>query len=150
MKLSDLVAYRNLLQSPEYDPEHKQIMARMEAIVHTILNHPVQFPICNTDIGLRAKNIRKALKDFRGELDTLKNEVNTLILREGKAAYQRSLQWFEQEAVMEEPEYTLGRRLAMTPQDRDVIVGRLRQHNDWRLPAMIIHPGLEDFIQNMV
>jgi hypothetical protein len=150
MKLSELVAYRNLLATKEFDPEHEVITQRLEHIMYTVTNHPVQFPICNIDLGLRAKNIKKSLKDFRGELETLKNEINTQILRLEKSYYQRSLQWFEQESVNETADYVLNRRMSITDHDRELLTSRLRTISDWRFPAMIIHPGLEDFIQIMV
>lgn len=41
-------------------------------------------------------------------------------------------------------------RTAMTPEELDMIQARLNAFNDWRVPGMIIRPGMDGWIDNLV
>ena len=150
MKLSQLISYRNLLRTKELDPEYGAITGRLDHIVHTVQNHKVQFPSCTKDVALHSDNVRRAIKGFHRELETLKVEIETQIARQERSYYQQSLRWFIDESPNETTDYILDRRLKISDADKEVLCNRIRSHSDWRLPGMVLRPGKEDFIDIMV
>jgi hypothetical protein len=150
MKLSQLISYRNLLRTKEFDPEYGAITGRLDHIVHTVQNHKVQFPSCTKDVALHSDNVRRAIKGFHRELETLKVEIETQIARQERSYYQQSLRWFIDESPNETTDYILDRRLKISDADKEVWCNRIRSHSDWRLPGMVLRPGKEDFIDIMV
>lgn len=148
--LSELVAYRNRLRSAEFDPHTSQITEFAQRVTHSIVTHSVQFPACTADIRSRCKQVLESVSNFRKELDFLQSEIETEILRLDRVYYQRSSRWFTQESIWDKADYVLSRRLEMLDEGKEMLRARLRANTDWRFPGMIIHPGLEDFIDIMV
>lgn len=150
MKLSQLISYRNLLMTRDFDPEYGSITGRLDHITQTVQNHPVQFDSCTKDIGVHLDNVRRAIKGFHRELEALKMEINTQIARMERSYYQQSFHWFAQESPNETTDYILDRRLDITAEDKENLCNRIRSHSDWRLPGLILRPGREDFVELMV
>jgi hypothetical protein len=64
--------------------------------------------------------------------------------------YQDSQRVYEEEMCYEPNEYILNRHLKISPEGKILLTARLLQYTDWRLPGLIIRPGLEKFIENLV
>jgi tetratricopeptide (TPR) repeat protein len=150
MKLSDLVDYLNLLDSNELLPDYAMAMNRFQAIGHVIANHAVQIDNFADDVNRKLQNITNSFNDTQQAIEDYKHSIRRQISQLEPAQYQQSLALYEDEMCFETSEYILNRRLAIDPESDAYLRARLLRYTDWRVPGMIIRPGLEKFIEHLV
>jgi hypothetical protein len=150
MKLSELVGYLNLLDSNELVPDYHAAVRRLQEIGHVVENHSVQIDEYGGAFAEKINNIAREFQHAQSALDDLKANVREQILALEPAQYQASQQLYEQEMCYETNEYILDRRLSIDTDSRLLLTGRLLQYTDWRLPGLIIRPGREKFIEDLV
>ena len=150
MKLSDLVDYLNLLDSDELSPDYTVAMNRFHAIGHVIANHPVQIDNFANDVNRKLQTVMDCFADAQQTVEDFKHNIRTQISQLEPAQYQQSLGLYEDEMCYETSEYILNRRLAIDSESEAYLQARLMQYTDWRVPGMIIRPGLEKFIEHLV
>ena len=145
MKLSELVAYRNDLSRlsaiTAWD-RASQDLAIIEHVAGTG-DHTQQFTAHN-------QTIQSAFLNYQNILDNLRRSVQAQIDHEEKYWFQESYRLYSEEMVHENPEYILDRRMILRPETQDILQARLRSYNDWRQPGMIIRPGCEPWIHDLV
>jgi len=150
MKLSELVGYLNLLESNELAPDYHAAVKKFHEISHVVTNHAVQIDNFAIDFENKIQTILNNFLDAQQTLEDLKNRVRQQISTMESAQYQASQRLYEEEMCYETTEYILNRRLSIDPDSRLLLTGRLLQYTDWRLPGLIIRPGRETFIEDLV
>lgn len=150
MKLSELVGYLNLLESNELAPDYHAAIRRFQEISHVVTNHALQIDNFANDFENKIQAILDTFSDAQNTLEDLKNQVRQQISTMEPDQYQTSQRLYEEEMCYETNEYILNRRLNIDPDSRLLLTGRLLQYTDWRLPGLIIRPGRETFIEELV
>lgn len=150
MKLSELVGYLNLLESNELAPNYQVAVRRFREISHVVENHAVQIDDYSSAFTEKVNDIAAEFQQAQIALDNLKTNVRKQIAELEHAQYQASQQLYEQEMCFETNEYILNRRLSIDTDSQLLLTGRLLQYTDWRLPGLIMRPGREKFIENLV
>jgi len=150
MKLSELVGYLNLLESNELASDYYVAVKKFHEIGHVVANHAVQIDEYSSAFAEKINAITREFQHAQTALDDLKSNVRRQIAALEPVQYQASQQLYEQEMCYETNEYILNRRLAIDADSRLLLTGRLLQYTDWRLPGMIIRPGIEKFIEDLV
>lgn len=150
MKLSELVGYLNLLESDELAPDYHTAVKRFREIEFMVANHSVQIDEYGSAFAEKINNIAREFLHAQNALDNLKANVREQIAELEPAQYQASQRLYEDEMCYETNEYILNRRLSIDPDSRLLLTGRLLQYTDWRLPGLIIRPGREKFIEDLV
>jgi hypothetical protein len=150
MKLSELVDYLNLLDSDELSPDYVMAMNRFQAIGHVIANHAVQIDNFAEDVNRKLQTVIDSFADVQHTVQDLKHSLRTQIAQLEPAQYQQSLGLYEDEMCYETSDYILNRRLAIDSQSETYLRARLLRYTDWRVPGIIIRPGLEKFIEHLV
>jgi len=150
MKLSEIVAYLNLLDSLSVHQEAAESTRRLAAVLHVVLNHAVQVGSCGQDLEQNFEAVKLGLDDFESTLFRIKQRLTQMLHEQEPAYLAESYRLFDQEMRHDGPQYVLSRRLAMDSQSREALQYRLKNLTDWRLPGMIIGPRLETFIEDMV
>jgi hypothetical protein len=150
MKLSELVGYLNLLESNELASDYYVAVKKFHEIGHVVANHAVQIDEYSSAFAEKINAITREFLHAQTALDDLKSNVRRQIAALEPVQYQASQQLYEQEMCYETTEYILNRRLAIDADSRLLLTGRLLQYTDWRLPGMIIRPGNEKFIEDLV
>ena len=150
MKLSDLVGYLNLLDSNELAPDYHAAVKRFHEIGHVVANHAVQVDEYGNAFTEKINNIAREFQHAQTALDDLKANVREQISALEPAQYQASQRLYEEEMCYETNEYILNRRLSIDPDSRLLLIGRLLQYTDWRLPGLIMRPGREKFIEDLI
>lgn len=149
-KLSDIVHLRNLLTSPEvcpdFDPAHKQI----GEFIFYVQTHTVKLHDIERDLIESAAAVRNAYSRFQDRVWFAKEKCQEAILGLEPEYYEASTRLYEQEMIFETSDYILNRRLHADDDSNLKLRGRLLQLTDWRLPALVIRPGLESFIEELV
>jgi hypothetical protein len=150
MKLSQLVGYLNLLESNELAPDYHAAIRRFQEIAHVVENHSVQISNHTHNLLLKIDNIKKELSDTSDVLENLKKDIRQQISVLEADQYQNSQRLYEQEMCYETNEYILNRKLNANDKDKILITACLYRYTDWRLPGLIIRPGREKFIEDLV
>lgn len=150
MKLSELVGYLNLLESNELAPDYHAAVKKFQEIAHVVTNHAVQIDEYGSAFAEKINDIAREFQHAQTALDDLKANVREQIANFELEYYQASQRLYEEEMCFETTEYILNRRLSIDPDSRLLLTGRLLQYTDWRLPGLIMRPGREKFIEDLV
>jgi hypothetical protein len=150
MKLSELVAFRNTLNKMSSVEVQHHADVSLNKITHLVETQPTQFANFTKDLANCQAEIHQSYQKFEQQLTQLKTEVSQLIAVAEKPWFQESYRLYEEEMVHETVDYILDRRPMLTSDAEMTLKSRLMNYTDWRYPGMIIRPGRENFIQDMV
>jgi hypothetical protein len=150
MKLSEIVAYLNLLDTLNVDVESFDARRRLEAVTHVVETSPIQVDHYSKELRDCVDSINHSIGHFSERLSQLKQQLQRQVFEQEPAYLQESLRVFEHEMVFENNQYILDRRLKIDDESNVLLESRLRNLSDWRLSGMIFRPGLESHIEHLV
>lgn len=150
MKLSEIVAYLNLLDTLNVDVESFDARRRLEAVTHVVETSPIQVDHYSKELRDCVDSINHSIGHFNERLSQLKQQLQRQVFEQEPAYLQESLRVFEHEMVFENNQYILDRRLKIDDESNVLLESRLRNLSDWRLSGMIFRPGLESHIEHLV
>jgi len=150
MKLSEIVAYLNLLESLQVHEQASDATRRLAAVLHVVVNHAVQVNTCSQDLEQDFAAVKTALDDFDSTLGQIKQRLTQMLHEQEPLYLAESFRLFDQEMRHDSVSYTLSRRLAIDTESDITLRFRLKNLTDWRWPGMIIGPGTETFIEDLV
>jgi SAM-dependent methyltransferase len=150
MKLSDIVAYLNLLDSVDVDQETGVAVRKLNAVLHMVTNHDLQIDSSASQLDIAFESVKSSIQLFANTLVQLKVKLHNEVARQEPEYLSQSLQIFTNEMVFENNNYILNRRLGIDHETNTQLRSRLRNLTDWRLPGLIFRPGLESFVQDLV
>ena len=150
MKLSEIVAYLNLLDSLSVHQEVAESTRRLAAVLHVVANHVVQIDSYSQDLEQNFDAVKLGLDDFESTLDQIKQRLVQMLHERESEYLAESYRLFDQEMRRDSTQHILSRRLVVDNDSRLVLQYRLKNLTDWRLPGMIIGPRTEKFIEDMV
>ena len=142
-KLSELVNFKNQLDLMSTDALRDTNNQELDKITHlfSLENY-------NNLLDQRKLDIQKSFDAFELELEKLKNIVKQEISVLEKPEFQKSYILYEGE-FRNSAEYILNLRKHTIP-NPELFQARLSRYIDWQHSAMIIRPGIENFIDSMV
>jgi hypothetical protein len=150
MKLSEIVAYLNLLESLQVHEEASEATRKLAAVLHVVVNHAVQVNTCSQNLEQDFGAVKTALDSFDTTLTQIKQRLTQMLHEQEPAYLTESFRLFDQEMRHDSATYTLSRRLAIDAESNIVLRFRLKNLTDWQWPGMIIGPGTETFIEDLV
>ena len=150
MKLSEIATFLELLRDSDVGPTWVEFHNRLNTVETAVLHSGVHVGTVAHDISTAMQNICASVKDFRGNVGYLITQLEQIIIQLEPEYYQNSWRLYEEEMRWETNQYILDRRLVIDPESEINMRARLRSYGDWRLPGMIIRPGLETHIEEMV
>jgi SAM-dependent methyltransferase len=150
MKLSTLVNYRNQLDSMSADPIGQVADKEIEKITYLAQNQNIQIAEFAQQLQQRRNDIQQSFNLFENDLTALKQELGHLIDATEKPWFAESYRLYEQEMVNETNEYILNRRPDIAPETEQFYRTRIVRYNSWQHPAMIIRPGRETYINELL
>jgi SAM-dependent methyltransferase len=150
MKLSDIVAYRNQLESMSIESIRSQAERELAAVNHVVSSNEIELNFYKTRIKKQMEAVESSFTQFSKVFDNLKTDLTGLIQKNETAYYKESTRMYQEEMSWETNEYILNRKLHIDDESNIIIRSRLRSNTDWRIPGMIIRPGLETFIEELV
>jgi SAM-dependent methyltransferase len=150
MKLSDLVNYRCELEAMSTVALSREVDLNIEKITHLVETQPIQVEEFSSTLQLQKQGIRQSFVNFEKDLTQLKSKLNELIAASEKPWFQESYRLYEQEMIHETAEYILDRRPEIGMATEQFYRTRIVRYNDWRHPAMIIRPGRETYINELL
>jgi len=158
MKLSDIVAYLNLLDSLDVANECSLATSKLNHITHVVTEHADQDQTVSNNITKVFDEITSGIARYSAEIETLKQDLRSKISQLESEYLANSLHVYQEEMIHETEDYLqnsqtstyLGRRMRIDDEDNLILQARLKNLTDWRVPGMIIHPGIETYIEDMI
>jgi SAM-dependent methyltransferase len=150
MKLSKLVNYRNQLEDMSCATSSRNTDLEIEKITHLIDTQSIEVSNFSKELKQKHQNIKNSFQEFESSLNSLKASVNELIESTEKPWFAESYRLYEQEMVNETAEYILNRRPEILPETEQFYCTRIVRYNNWKHPAMVIRPGRESYIHELL
>jgi SAM-dependent methyltransferase len=150
MKLSDLVNYRCQLEAMSARPTARAADQEIEKITHLVDTQQIQLAEFAAHLQQRRAAVDQSFDAFEQELQALKLELKNLIDATEPPWFVESYRLYEQEMIHETAEYILNRRPEIAPETEQFYRTRIVRYNNWKHPAMIIRPGREIYINDLV
>jgi hypothetical protein len=155
MKLSDLIAFKNLLLEYDVSDIVYQSERTFESILHTVKTNPIQIRSYTQTLTEDLLNAKDVHAQFNSTLNGIIDGVNLEIEAEEKSYYKQSKDDYESVTKnrynrIVHSEDILKRIIQMSPETRTMLVNRIKSYIDWKHVGIIIRPGREDFIKHLV
>jgi hypothetical protein len=150
MKLSELVAYKNMLDVLSAKPVQREVELELGKITHLVETQGIQLGNFKQQIFEQCNAIHAEIDKFENQINLLKQELKTQIEIFEKSWFLESYRLYEEEMYYETPDYILSRQSHIDAETELVMRSRLQNYSSWQHPGMIVRPGLEKFIDDMV
>ena len=160
MKLSDLIAYRNQLLTQDINDIEYNAVRKLAEILYTVKTSVIQPRSFTQTLGEDNDGIITGFRDFKATFSEIVQELNAMIDVAEKSYYTESSKLYNEESARygkldsktnaDVNQQILNRRLVMVPETQQMLSNRIKNYVDWKYPALIIRPGLEQFINDMV
>ena len=150
MKLSEIIAYKNLLD--EITPLNST------PLVHDILNpilkvvdaNELQFEYLTQQLQQHYQYVHRSLNDFENTIEDIKISIQNLVEQTESTYYKTSTETYFTDSLNETSEHILNRKLPVFKEVIGKLISRIKLHNDWKHAGMIIRPGHDDWINHLV
>ena len=150
MKLSDLVAYKNHLDKLSTRLVQREVELELGKINHLVGTQSIQLSNFKQQLDLQYNEIQQHINQFENQLNELKQAIKLQIELEEKYWFQESYRLYDQEMRNDSTDHVLNRRPVLTEEVENLLRARIQNYVDWQHPGMIIQPGLEKFVEDMV
>jgi len=150
MKLSDLVAYKTALDKLSTRSVQREVELDLGKITHLIDSQDIQLGTFKQELDRQYSEINQAIDRFESKVVELKQAIQVQIELEEKYWFQESYRLYDQEMRNDSADYILNRRPILDDEVETLLRVRVQNYVDWQHPAMIIQPGLERFVEDMV
>lgn len=150
MKLSELVAFRNHLDSLSPTSAKHQANLEIEKILYDIETQGENVDQHLTILKNHHNAIMENFQKFEQEFTALKKDINSIITEYGKFWFEESRKQYQKKIALELSQTILGRRLSLTNEEQELFYSRLPLYTSWQRPGLIIRPGRETLINQMV
>jgi len=150
MKLSNIVAKLNLLDSLDVATECDIATGTLSHIAHVVTEHADPYQTAKDDILKTHNELINNIAKFSAQVESFKKELRLEIKQHEQEYLIDSLRVYQEEMIHDTVDAILKRRMRINDDDDLMLRTRLRNLTDWRLPGMIIRPGVETYIEEMV
>lgn len=150
MKLSDLVSYRNQLNRFQLDDAIAKTDFDINQIKHSISTSEFDPENFKNQIQDRQSAIHQTFKNFQALIEIIKERVDKEISIKEKYWLDETYKLYSEAMINDSDEHILNRRPVLSDDHDSIIRNRIASVTNSRLAGMIIRPGLETFIKNMV
>ena len=150
MKLSDIVAYKNLLDEMSSRYTAKNTLLELEGIVKCVKDSTVQVPELLEDLMGAHNRVEKYLTVFEQHLNRLKHQVQLKIEAAEPAYFEASAELYSGGMRNDKPEYIAKRALTTDPLSGLLLQQRLKLYTSWQYPGMVIRPIHALYVDDLV
>jgi SAM-dependent methyltransferase len=150
MKLSEIVDYLNVLDSLHVPNKCNEALSQLAAVLHIVQHQQPNLNPHHVALDAQFNSLKNGVVDFGTIVEQIKDSLKKRILEHEPDMFRESSRLFYHEMPFETNDYILNRRLRLDDQSLLELQGRIKILTDWRLPGMMLRPGLEKFIEEMV
>ena len=149
---SELIAFRNQLDSLSISMAKDQATLKIKSILYSIETQGETWSCSRLHAEIlraRHQSITENFQEFEKELDTLKKDIDSIIAENEKSWFEEGLKSYQRNLL--NPTYNiLERRLSVTDEELEIFHSRLGMYTNWEDPGMIIAPGRETLINQLI
>jgi len=150
MKLSDLVAYKTALDTLSSRTAQREVELGLGKITQLVESQKIQLGDFKQQLDEQYNVIHQSIDQFENKVNELKQEIKNQIELEEKFWFRESYRLYDQEMRNDSTEHVLNRRPQLAEDIENTLRSRIQNYVDWQHPGMIIQPGLEKFVEDMV
>ena len=150
MKLSQIIAYKNLLDSITPLNSSPLVHDILNPILKVVESGELQFEYQTQQLQQHYRYIHRSLNDFENTIEEIKESIQKLIEQTESIYYKNSTEFYLTDSVNETAEYIFNRKLPVFDEVIGKLITRIQFHNNWQHPGMIIRPGHENWINYLV
>lgn len=150
MKLSEIVDYLNVLDSLHVPDKCNEALSQLAAVLHTVKHQRPDLNPYESVLDADFNSLKIGVEQFGNTVEQLRENLKQRIAIFEPEMLSQSSRLFYDEMLFETSDYILNRRLRLDDQSLLKLQGRIKILTDWRLPGMMLRPGLETFIEEMV
>ena len=150
MKLSELVAYRNQLNRLHIQEARTCTDVDLGKIKHLINSKDFDPNNIKEKLFSKHTEIHEKFDEFTQLVDQAKQEAQQEIDLKEQYWFNETYRLYDQEMINDTVEHILDRRPTLSQEHDNIIRARIKNFSNNLHPGMIIRPGIETFIQDMV
>lgn len=150
MKLSALVHYLNHLDGFRPESATQTLIDHIDPVLHTIENHDLQFPEITRAMIRHRWAVHQNIAEVTATVDRLKQEIKHSIESLEHHYLAQSYELYSEGMRHDSDQYMLDRRFNLGPDAESYLRARLLRYADWHHAGMILRPGQESWIQDLV
>ena len=119
MKLSQVVAYLNMLESTDMDPSYGNITDKLDDILHAVKTRDLQYQSAIRELDERLTDVKHFISRFDQSLQDLRQQLRNDVDRLAPEYYAESWKRYEQEMCFETVEHLINRKLPIEFEDHE-------------------------------
>ena len=150
MKLSELVAYKTALNNMTARTAQREIELSLGKITHLVDSQSIQLGDFKQQLDNQYNTVYSNIDQFECTLNQLKKEIQSQIEIAEKPWFRESYRLYDQEMRNDSVDHILNRRPILSEDTENYLRVRIQNYVDWQHPGMIIRPGVEKFIEDIV
>ena len=150
MKISELAAYREVLEDLKPKDSPAAINRELDAVLYVVANRAIAMPKALADLTHARDESLAGVTKFDASLQRLLDDLLEQIKNLEPVYLARSYQLYDEGRKFDSVEYMLNRKFTVTADLETYIQSRVQAHSDYHHAGMIIRPGLERWIEHMV
>ena len=150
MKLSTLVNYRNELRKLDLQPMKKNVKDQVDKVIYLAGTHPATEFDYTQALTKKNQQIHESVHEFENLIGTLKQDVDKLIAQIEHPYFVDSYNLYENDFANETMDDLIFRHPQLTESTVQYLKARISRYNSWQHPAIILRPGVENYINDMV
>lgn len=150
MKISQLVQQVEMLEAHRPRGLDDHVIGHLNHVIFEMSRHRLQMPDIEQNLTGNANQIRDSLRDFDRNIDLMLTKLRDQIQLLESGYMVNSSRLYEEIMTTETAEDILNRQIALSPTSRAFIQSRVQAHSHWHYTGLIIRPGRESWIENMV
>ena len=150
MKLSTLINYRNELRKLDIAPMKKNVESHVDKVICLAGRHPVAEFDYSQALTKQNQQIHGSINEFENLIGTLRHDVDQLIAKIEHPYFVDSYNLYENEFANETMDDVADRHPRLADSTVEYLRARISRYNSWKFPAMILRPGVETYINDMV
>jgi len=154
MTFQELVGYWSRIREISSADAQRVLDQELDKIMIGVDDPLNQFDL--DDLKTKRQAIIAAVNHFEQAIAELKTLAKTQIEQQEPVWFQRSYKWYDETLQVcnsQRPDFVnqhRSRRVPVRLETEEFYISRINLYNNWQYPGMIIHPGQEPFIDNMV
>lgn len=150
MLLSELIAYKTRLERMLPLDTAPLMHNKLAPMLHEITENSIQFPELTDRLQAQYNQLQSVLSEFETTADRVGDELLELIQQYEKSYFESSTALYAQMMEYDSDEHILSRRFNLTDHAANFLRARIGAHSDWRHAGMIVRPGHEEWITQLV
>ena len=150
MKLSDIVSYKNLLDSLSSTPAAQELLNEILSMVHVAEVSSIQIPNAVDQLNQAREQVSQAVEQFEKQFAHLKQSVQNLIVQQESEYFGNSMDLYNTGYCNDSPEHIKNRVISVDTATSDMIQQRLKLYTSWQHPGMVIRPIHAPYVEDLV